>query len=48
MRDATTLLFGLDGFRVVLVEVHDEAGAGALHGDRHAAVAALFSMMRRS
>ena len=30
MRDATTLLFGLDGFRVVLVEVHDEAGAGAL------------------
>lgn len=30
MSDATTLLLGLDGFRVVQVEVYDEAGAGAL------------------
>lgn len=29
MRDATTLLFGLEGFRVVRVDVHDEDDAGA-------------------
>ena len=29
MRDATTLLFDLDGFRVVRVDVHDERDAGA-------------------
>ncbi len=29
MRDTTTLLFGLDGFRVVRVNVHDKSHAGA-------------------